>query len=119
MSPVLPWQLVRVSGASMVPTLKHGDRVLVRWGSPVQPGDVVLARFRSQPDRLVIKRAHHREGDGWYLRSDNEFAGGDSSRHGTADVLARAQWHWPVDASGIQRVKPRRVRPDVTGGNSL
>jgi signal peptidase I len=109
MRTLLPWQLVRVSGPSMVPTLKHGDRILVRWGARVQPGDVVLGRFRSLPELLVIKRADHLLQDGWYLRSDNEYAGGDSSSHGVADVLARAQWRWRSDAQGIRRVRPRRM----------
>jgi signal peptidase I len=109
MRTLLPWQLVRVSGPSMVPTLKNGDRLLVRWGAPIRPGDVVLARFRDLPDRLVIKRAHHREGDGWYLQSDNEFAGGDSRSHGLADVTARARWRWPADAVGLRRVRPLRM----------
>ena len=111
MRTLLPWQLVHVSGASMVPTLKHGDKVLVRWGARIRPGDIVLGRFRSEPSRLVIKRADHSLADGWYLRSDNEFAGGDSSVHGTADVLARAQWHWRAGEDGLFRWRrlPRSV----------
>jgi hypothetical protein len=109
MRTLLPWQLVRVSGPSMVPTLRHGDRVLVRWGARVHPGDVVLGRFRSLPELLVIKRADHRLDGGWHLRSDNGYAGGDSSSHGVADVLARAQWRWPADAEGVGRLRPRRM----------
>jgi hypothetical protein len=90
----------------MVPALKHGDRVLVRWGARIQPGDVVLGRFRSQPELLVIKRADHPLDGGWYLRSDNEFAGGDSGRHGAADVLARARWRWRVGVSRLRPLKP-------------
>jgi SOS-response transcriptional repressor LexA len=111
MRTVLPWQLVRVSGASMVPTLKHGDRVLVRWGARIEPGQVVLGRFRSRPELLVIKRADHRQGTGWFLRSDNEFAGGDSSSHGVADILARAQWRWRADAVGLSRLRPQKLTP--------
>ena len=74
----------------MVPTLRHGDRVVVRHGAPIRAGDVVLARFRTMPDRLVLKRAVRTEDGGWWLRSDNEFAGGDSATHGVADVEARA-----------------------------
>jgi phage repressor protein C with HTH and peptisase S24 domain len=84
--------MVRVSGASMVPTLRHGDRVVVRHGAPIRTGDVVLARFRTMPDRLVLKRAVHAADGGWWLVSDNEFAGGDSRTHGVADVEARAVW---------------------------
>ncbi|MFN2559916.1 MAG: S24 family peptidase [Jatrophihabitans sp.] len=86
----LPWQLVRVSGPSMVPTLRHGDTVLVRHGARIRPGDVVLATFRTLPDRLVLKRAVRRQDGGWWLASDNSFAGGDSETHGVAEVHARA-----------------------------
>jgi len=86
---LLPWQLVRVSGPSMVPTLMDGDRVLVRHGAPIRSGDVVLARFRSLPEILVLKRAQSERDGGWWLVSDNEFAGGDSQSHGVADIVAR------------------------------
>ena len=88
----------------MVPTLRHGDRVVVRHGARTRPGDVVLARFRTMPVRLVLKRAVRRADGGWWLASDNGFAGGDSSTHGVADVQARAVL---VLRSG--RNVPRRV----------
>ncbi|HEY3714388.1 MAG TPA: S24 family peptidase [Jatrophihabitantaceae bacterium] len=103
---MLPWQIVRVAGPSMVPTLYDGDVVVVRHGAPIRPGDVVLARFRSLPDRLVVKRVERSDGDGWTLRSDNEVAGGDSRSHGVADVLARVVLRLP----GRRRRRPSRVR---------
>jgi phage repressor protein C with HTH and peptisase S24 domain len=98
---LIPWQRVRVSGPSMVPTLRDGDVVLVRHGAPVRSGDVVLARFRSMPERFVVKRAVHEVDGGWWLASDNAAAGGDSAAHGVADVLARVTLRrgprkWPV-----------------------
>ncbi len=87
--PLIPWQRVEIRGASMVPTLRDGDAVLVRHGAPVRPGDVVLARFRDGSDRLVVKRAERAREGGWWVVSDNPFAGGDSVVHGAADVLAR------------------------------
>lgn len=84
-----PWRRVEVSGPSMSPTLKHGDTVLVRHAVEIRPGDIVLAQFRALPDRLVLKRAVRTDGGGWWLASDNAYAGGDSSVHGVADVLAR------------------------------
>ncbi len=67
------------------------------------PGDLVLARFRSMPDRLVVKRAVRAEDGGWWLASDNSFAGGDSAAHGVADVVAKVVLRlWPG--------RPRRVR---------
>jgi phage repressor protein C with HTH and peptisase S24 domain len=83
-------QRVRVAGPSMVPTLRDGDTVLVRVGAAIRPGDVVLARFRALPGRLVLKRAVRPADGGWWLMSDNEFAGGDSATHGAADVIGRA-----------------------------
>jgi hypothetical protein len=67
-------------------------RVVVRHGAPIAAGDVVLASFRSLPDRLVVKRAIEAQDSGWWLASDNEAAGGDSARHGVADVHARVTW---------------------------
>ena len=89
---LLPWQRVEVSGPSMSPTLRHGDALIVRHGARIRPGDVVLARFRTLPDRLVLKRAVRPRDGGWWLASDNSFAGGDSDTHGVADVLARVTW---------------------------
>src|SRR5205814_7178069 len=73
---VLPLQRVRVIGPSMVPTLRHGDTVIVRHGARVRPGDLVLATFRTLPDRLVLKRAVRVADSGWWLASDNSRAGG-------------------------------------------
>jgi phage repressor protein C with HTH and peptisase S24 domain len=87
----------------MVPTLRDGDLVIVRHGARVRPGDVVLARFRDLPDRAVLKRVSRREGDGWWLASDNLAAGGDSATHGVADVQARVLLRW-------RRGVPRLVR---------
>jgi phage repressor protein C with HTH and peptisase S24 domain len=104
---VVRWQRVEVSGPSMVPTLRHGDVLLVRRGPRARPGDVVLARFRSGPDRLVVKRAVRATDGGWWLASDNPFAGGDSESHGVADVLARVVFRlapgWPRRISRVSR----------------
>jgi signal peptidase I len=101
---LLPWQVVRVSGPSMVPTLHDGDVVIARHGAAVRPGDVVLARYRSMPDRYVLKRADRPVDGGWWLASDNAAAGGDSGVHGVGDVLARVVLRWR------RGTLPRRVR---------
>jgi phage repressor protein C with HTH and peptisase S24 domain len=82
-------RLVAVSGPSMSPTLKSGDVVVVFMHGQVQAGDVVLAKFRSMPDRWVVKRAQRITDDGWLLVSDNPFVGGDSQTHGVADIHGR------------------------------
>jgi phage repressor protein C with HTH and peptisase S24 domain len=86
---LIPWQWIRVSGPSMVPTLKHGDVVIVRHGARVRAGDLVIARFRSMPGRLVVKRAVWPVDGGWWLSSDNLSVRGDSEVYGVADVHAR------------------------------
>lgn len=93
----------------MVPTLRHDDVVIVRHGARVRPGDVVLARFRDMPALPVLKRVSHREGDGWWLRSDNPGAGGDSGAHGVADVLGR------VVLRSRRGTRPRVVRRTPAG----
>jgi phage repressor protein C with HTH and peptisase S24 domain len=106
---LLPWQRVRVSGPSMVPTLYDGDVVVVRHTTRIRSGDLVLARFRDVPDRLVVKRAVASDGTGWHVRSDNEAAGGDSRTHGPADIVGRIVWRWSARAGRRARWLPARV----------
>lgn len=123
---LLPWQWVRVDGMSMTPTLVAGDVVLVRHGARVRPGAVVLARFRSRPDLVVLKRAVRPESSGWWVESDNARAGTDSRQLGAADVVAVASLAWhrgaarsgtgrgPVARAGnlVARFRPHRVRSE-------
>lgn len=66
------WRAVRVEGVSMLPTLRPGDRLLVREG-PVAEGDLVVARHG---EVMIVKRAVFRQDDGWWLESDNQRAPG-------------------------------------------
>jgi phage repressor protein C with HTH and peptisase S24 domain len=78
----------------MLPTLRPGDRLLVRYAAPVTPGRLVLARLAD--GSLVVKRAAEaretRTGAaGWWLLSDNPREGVDSRHRGVVaarDVLA-------------------------------
>jgi phage repressor protein C with HTH and peptisase S24 domain len=88
----------------MSPTLRDGDLVLVRLGAAVRPGDVVLARFRQLADRYVLKRAAHPQDGGWWLASDNPFAGGDSASHGVAEVAGRVVVRLPAGGWWPRRV---------------
>ncbi|MFC3233780.1 nickel-type superoxide dismutase maturation protease [Streptomyces nitrosporeus] len=88
------FQVVEVTGPSMVPTLYHGDWLLVRYGAPVRPGDVVILRHPFQQDLLVVKRAAERRGSAWWVLGDNAYAGGDSTDYGAVPeelVLARVR----------------------------
>jgi peptidase S24-like protein len=87
---------VGVSGPSMVPALRHGDALLAYPVRRPRPGAVVIARFRSRPDLLVVKRAVREAGDGWWLEGDNPLVADDSRRYGPADVLGRVLLrYWP------------------------
>ncbi|MEU9588566.1 nickel-type superoxide dismutase maturation protease [Streptomyces sp. NPDC048193] len=93
----LPFGPAEVTGPSMVPTLHHGDLLLVHWGARIRPGDVVVLRHPFQQDLLVVKRAAERRGAGWWVLGDNAFAGGDSTDYGTVPedlVLGRVRFRY-------------------------
>ena len=100
---VLPFGAAEVTGPSMVPTLLHGDRLVVQYGARVRAGDVVVLRHPFQQDLLVVKRvAERREGGGWVL-GDNAFAGGDSTDYGTVPeelVLGKVRFRYRPLKSG-------------------
>ncbi|AGZ45859.1 putative signal peptidase [Actinoplanes friuliensis DSM 7358] len=92
----MPLFAVLVQGPSMVPALRSGDALLVRRSGRVRAGDVVVARFRSRPDLLVVKRALHEHDGGWWVQGDNEFVTDDSRAYGVADVIGRVVFrYWP------------------------
>ncbi|MFC9913869.1 nickel-type superoxide dismutase maturation protease [Streptomyces sp. NPDC059862] len=99
---LLPFGVAEVTGPSMVPTLFHGDRLVVRYGARIRPGDVVVLRHPFQQDLLVVKRAAERREGGWWVLGDNAYAGGDSTDYGTVPeelVLGRVRF----------RYRPRRA----------
>lgn len=53
--------VARVRGDSMLPTLRDGDRLVVRRRRPVRPGQLVVARSRR--GGLLVKRAAAVAGD--------------------------------------------------------
>ena len=114
--PVAPlpgaWALARVTGPSMSPTVRSGDRLLVRRvRSPgsVRPGDVVLARFPSRPELLVVKRVRRAVPGGHWVEGDNPLVADDSRAFGVAVVVGRV----------VGRLRPRPGRlpppPDLAG----
>ena len=94
-----PWVLARVSGPSMSPTVRHGDRLLVRRvdrPGAVRAGDVVLARFPSRPELLVVKRVTRAVPGGHWVQGDNPFVTDDSRAFGPAVVVGRVVLRlWP------------------------
>jgi nickel-type superoxide dismutase maturation protease len=97
----LPWFAVLVRGPSMAPTLHAGDALLVRRGGRVRAGDIVVARFRSRPDLLVVKRAVREQDGGWWVRGDNDFGTDDSRVYGVADVIGRVLCRYFPRPSGL------------------
>jgi signal peptidase I len=91
--------MARVTGPSMSPAVRHGDRLLARRvdpGGAVAPGDVVLARFPARPELLVVKRVRRPVVGGHWVEGDNPFVTDDSRTFGPAVVVARVVGRlWP------------------------
>jgi len=97
-TPSTAWLLARVTGPSMSPTVRSGDRLLVRRRTPdaVRPGDVVLARFPSRSDLHVVKRVRRAVDGGHWVEGDNPFVTDDSRAYGAAIVVGRVVARvWP------------------------
>ena len=100
-----------VTGDSMLPLLRPGDRLLVVHGGKVRAGSLVLARFAD--GTVAVKRAAERRTtrDGspaWWLLSDNPTAGVDSRHRGpvrdaTSLAVVRARL-WPRAPSAVTRL---------------
>ena len=61
------FQVARVEGQSMAPTLEDQDRLIVnklvyRIGDP-RPGDIVMLYYPLNPEKMFVKRVIAREGD--------------------------------------------------------
>ncbi|MGN6302938.1 MAG: S24 family peptidase [Angustibacter sp.] len=107
------WGLAVVRGRSMLPTLRDGDRLLVRWGAVPRPGRLVVVRLPDADDGprpVSVKRAVRREDGGWWVERDSATEGVDSWQVGAIpepDVLGvvLVRW-WP---------RPARAFPDPRG----
>lgn len=89
-----PFGVAEVTGPSMVPTLYHGDVLVVQHRGRIRPGDIVVLRHPFQQDLLVVKRAAERREGGWWVLGDNPYAGGDSTDYGAVPddlVLGRVR----------------------------
>lgn len=86
-----------VRGRSMEPTLREGDRLLVRYAVAPRPGDLAVVRFADGV--VAVKRLDHHGPEGWWVTRDNPREGRDSwsaSAVPDADVLARVRLRlWP------------------------
>jgi SOS-response transcriptional repressor LexA len=74
------WPLWRIAVAeqSMEPALVAGDWLLawrgLRGSRPprIRAGQIVIARHPGRDGFWLVKRAVRRDGDGWWLESDNQ-----------------------------------------------
>ena len=94
----------------MLPTLREGDRLLVRHRARVRPGDLVVARLTD--GTLAVKRAQEQRrtasgAAGWWLVSDNPDEGVDSRHRG------------PVAEDRVMGVVRLRVWPSPRMGRAL
>ncbi len=93
--------LVTVRGPSMVPALRHGDRLLARRApstTRVRAGAVVLAAWPQRPELLAVKRVVRRVPGGYWVEGDNPHGSDDSRSYGPAQVRAVVLgrcWPWP------------------------
>lgn len=87
---------VAVTGASMEPTLRDGDRILIRPTAAVRCGDVVVAELPGGRGPGV-KRVCGAVAGGWWLLGDNPGASTDSRHFGAVPaetVLGRMVWRY-------------------------
>lgn len=83
----------------MLPTLRDGDRLLVRsGGAGARTGRLAVVRLPGGRP-LSVKRLAHRESGGWWVERDNPAEGADSWQVGAVSdgdligcVIARV---WP------------------------
>ncbi|MGW0228914.1 S24 family peptidase [Actinopolymorpha singaporensis] len=109
-----------VRGRSMQPTLRDGDRLVVRYNTsgtagetdvPVRPGSLVLVRLPHRP--LSVKRLVRREPEGWWVERDNPYEGVDSWQVGAVppqDLVAVV-----ISRLRLVNAVARRVRARHTG----
>lgn len=73
-----------VRGRSMFPTLRDGDRLLVRYDALPAPGRLAVVRL---PDGVVsVKRLELVDDDGYWFSRDNRAEGLDSWTFGRASA---------------------------------
>lgn len=115
---------VEVTGASMAPALRPGDRLLVeshtyRHRAP-RRGDVVLAPDPRGPSRELIKRVAAVGPAGVDLRGDHPAGSSDSRTFGSIPA-AHVRWravlrYWPP--SRIGPVPSAMTLPEALGGEA-
>ncbi len=76
---MLPLQILRVQGNSMVPSIKQGSYAVMLKYVKIKEGDVVVAIVGSKP---IIKRVKKIENNNYTLAGDNKEESTDSRNFG-------------------------------------
>ena len=84
----------------MEPTLRDGDRLLVRWGGAIAPGRLAVVRLPGERP-IAVKRVVARDADGWWVERDNPAEGVDSWAVGAVR---------PEDVLGVVLARYRPLR---------
>ncbi len=87
------WEIRRVVGNSMSPTLSNGQFILVYKTSKFKVGDVVVAYMNK---REVVKRIIRMSNGSVFLEGDNKLESTDSREHGSLiDKYVIGKVVWP------------------------
>ena len=98
-------QVFKMAGSSMAPTLRDGDRILVRkspgWSRSIERGDVVVFRPPSDPDRHWIQRVIGLPGDEIEIRTGKVFMNGKAVI--SRDMLLNSTFRlfWFIDVLSV------------------
>ena len=98
---------VTVAGASMEPTLRHGDRLVIWRSGRVRAGDIVALDDPRDPGRTLLKRVASLQPAGVFVLGDNPQWSTDS-RHfgpvGTRSLIGKAVYRYaPLARAGRLR----------------
>ncbi len=94
----------------MEPTLRDGDRLLVRYDGAAAVGRLAVVRLPHRP--LAVKRLTRREPDGWWVERDNPAEGVDSwlvgaiSDRDVVAVVVCPLWRRPRRRQWRRRMPP-------------
>ncbi len=95
----------------MLPTLRPGDRLALRRGGQLRPGDIVAVADPRHHDRILVKRIHAVDGGRVDVRGDAADCSTDSRTFGPVDadaVIGRAVYRYspPGRTGPINRHHP-------------